>query len=281
MRLLAGFTKKKNYGTKLTMNKFSEFIVTNNNKLSLTFQKILEIENIDPHLSLKDAIAATQTEWLRPADSERWHLHETKNTADQEKLLNLFQKVGMIDAFAPTGKRYDYILFMGGDIHGMQERLDFLTQLVKDGLIAHEIVFITAQRPLDADHELARLKNIQLKTEYDLLKFQYQNSELSTLIATQPTFVNTPQQKMGGKMRRATTPDGFIEWLKSNPAPGTALVISSQPLIGYQNAVALTLLPAFEIESVGPESSTSVTTSEYFDTLARWLYQEGKLRKII
>lgn len=263
------------------MRNFSEFILDINNKPSLVLQKILELENIDPRLSFKDIITATQKEWLRPTDSERWHLHENKNEVEQEKLKKLFAKAGMIDAITPAGKKYDYVLFMGGDIHGMRERLDFLTHLVKNGINAKEFIFITAERPLDADHEIAQLKNKQLKTEYDLLEFQYKQSELPSILHTQPTYINTPNKMMNGKTYRATTPDGFIEWLKINPKPGSALVISSQPLICYQNAVTLTLLPKFTIESVGPESSTTVTTSEYFDTLARWLYQEGKLRKII
>lgn len=264
------------------MRNLSEFILDDKNKLSVSLQKILELENIDPRLSYKDIIAATQKEWLRPSDSERWHLHENKNEVEQEKFKKLFAKVGTIDTIAPTGKKYDYVLFSsGGDIHGMQERLDYLVQLFKAGLQTKEIVLITAERPLDADHELARLQGKQLKTEYDLLQFQYKQSELSSLLHTQPIYINTPNKVINGKIYRATTPDGFIEWLKVNPKPGSALIISSQPLIGYQNAVALTLLPEFTIESVGPESSTSVTTPEYFDTLARWLYQEGKLRKTI
>lgn len=263
------------------MRNLSEFIISDDNKPSLVFQKILELENIDPRLSFKDIITATQKEWLRPSDSERWHLLETKSEAEQEKFKKLFAKAGIINAIAPTGKKYDYVLFMGGDIHGMQERLDFLTQLAKNGLDVKQLVFITAERPIDADHELAQLKDKQLKTEYDLLQFQYEQSELSSLLHTQPIYINTPNKVINSKIYRATTPDGFIEWLKINPKPGSSLVISSQPLIGYQNAVALSLLPTFKIESVGPESSTSVTTPEYFDTLARWLYQEGKLRKII
>lgn len=263
------------------MHKFSNFLFIENNEPSLYLKKILEHENIDPRLSFKDIIAGTQKEWLRPSDSERWHLLETKSEAEQEKLFKLFKKIGIIDAIMPAQKKYDYVLFMGGDIHGMQERLDYLVQFFKAGLQTKEIVLITAERPLDADHELAQLNDQQLKTEYDLLQFQYKQSELSSLLPTQPIYINTPNKVINRKIYRATTPDGFIEWLKTHPKPGSALVISSQPLIGYQNAVALSLLPTFKIESVGPESSTSVTTPEYFDTLARWLYQEGKLRKII
>lgn len=252
-----------------------------NDQPSVQFQKILKLENINPKLSLKDLISATQKAWLRPADSERWHLHETKTAQEKEQLVMLFNKIGMINEITPTQTYYDYVLFMGGDIHGMQERLDFLMQLIKNGLDAKELVFITAERPLDPDHELAQLKDKQLKTEYDLLQFQYKQSELSSLLPTQPIYINTPNKVINSKIYRATTPDGFIEWLKIHPKPGSALVISSQPLIGYQNAVALSLLPTFKIESVGPESSTLVIISEYFDTLARWLYQEGKLRKII
>jgi hypothetical protein len=263
------------------MRKLSDLIVSDTNKPSLVLQKILEFQNIDPRLSLENIIAATQKEWLRPVDSERWHLNETKSETEQEKFFKLFTKIGLTNAILPCQKKYDYVLFMGGDIHGMQERLHFLIQLFKNELQTKEIVFLTAERPLDSDHELVHLKDQQLKTEYDLLQFLYNKSALPELLTTTVTYVNTPNIIKNGKIYRATTPDSIIEWRTVNPQPGSALIISSQPLIGYQNAVALSLLPAFDIESVGPESSTAVTTPEYFDTLARWLYQEGKLREII
>ncbi len=277
MLLHDGSIKKKNYGIEQLMHNI--FDLLNGNHASLPLQKILEIENIDPRLKLQDLIATTQKQWLRPSDSERWHLHETKTTSEQERLFKLFKKIGIIDTILPTRATYDYVLFMGGDIHGMQERLDFLTQLVKNGLKAQELVLITAQRPLDVDHELRHLQDTNLATEYHLLQFLYNKSEL--LSKMRATYINTPNVIKNGKVYRATTPDGFLEWLKAKPTPGNALVISSQPLIGYQHAVALTLLRTFGIESVGPESSTAVTTPEYLDTLARWLYQEGKLKKVI
>lgn len=294
------------------MHNFFDLLITHN-KASASLQKILEKENIDPNLSFKKLIAVTQKKWLRPNNSERWHLEETKNKREQEAFLELFKNIGLVDSVLPTNNQYEYLLFMGGDIHGMQERLDFLTHLVKDGLSFKKLVLLTAERPLDDEHELVHLKNMRsfdklrtngdresvrgepvepyfqqknfnhLKTEYDLLQFLYNKSDLPKLLdpSVALTYINTPNLFKDGILYRATTPDTIIDWLKLSPRSGSALVISSQPLIAYQNAVAQTLLPEFLIDSAGPQSSTAVTTPEYFDTLARWLYQEGKLRTII
>lgn len=309
---------------KIIMQNFSDLILTKDNKPTTALKDILNYYGINPNQPLHALIAHTQKQWLRPALSERWHLQETK-TADQKKhLLELFKKVGLIQQFDPIKKEYDYILFMGGDLPGMQERLTYMFNICQKGTIAHNIIFLTAQRALDPEHEssekiydvlrssrasilcesrdtnknfsirpsgLTRSERVNfltnashvIKTEYELLRFLYKHAQLpASLSLIEPTYINTPNLIRNSRLCRATTPDTIIEWLKEKPTPGSCLVISSQPLIGYQNSVTHSLLAKeFTIESVGPEASTEVSTDEYLDTLARWLYQEGILRKII
>jgi hypothetical protein len=58
-----------------------------------------------------------------------------------------------------------------------------------------------------------------LKTEYDLLNYMWQESPLAPQIKTSPSFINTPNKLNNGKSVRATTPDTLIEWLKEKPNP--------------------------------------------------------------
>ncbi len=279
------------------LTNFSYSLLTKDDKPTQNLQNILTFFGIQPTLSLTELIQETQKKWLRPSDNERWHLSETLSAAQRNNAHRLFEKIGMVYPITPSQKKYCYLLFMGGDIHGMHERLTELAMLLHKGVSISQIIFLTAQRELDPNHEsiekicsiLGKENKIQceraaynLKTEYDLLKYMWHESPLAFQVKTSPSFINTPNKLKNGKLIRATTPDTIIEWLKQKPKPGSCLILSSQPLIGYQEAVARTLLSHnFPIDSYGPASSTTVTTAEYLDTLARWLYQEGILRKII
>ena len=243
------------------MHNLSNLILTQDNKPTAPLKDILNYYEINPEQSLHALIAQTQKQWLRPALSECWHLQETK-TADQKiHLLKLFKKVGLIQQFNPSKKEYDYILFMGGDLPGMQERLTYMIKIYQEGIIAHNIVFLTAQRALDPEHEsadkmydvlrssrasilcesrdaskdfsirpsgLTRSERVNfltkishvVKTEYELLRFLYENSQLaSSLASATPLYINTPNQIRNNRICRATTPDTIIEWLKEKPTP--------------------------------------------------------------
>ena len=265
------------------MHNFSDFILTNDNKPTTALKNILNYCAINPDQPLNALIAQTQKQWLRPASSERWHLQETRKSDQKTYLLTLFKEIGLVQQFDPRGGNYDYILFMGGDLPGMQERLAYMLSICQEKIIPRNLVFLTAERPLDPEHESAHLDfENQPKTEYELLRFLYEHAQLPlSLSSIAPIYINTPNQMRNNRICRATTPDTLIEWLKERPIPGSCLVISSQPLIGYQNSVTHTLLSKkFIIESVGPEASLEISTDEYLDTLARWLYQEGILRKV-
>ncbi len=248
---------------------------------ALALQKILTFFDIDPNLSPEIILEKTQSLWLRPALSERWHLIETFNAVDKKYLLQLFNELGMVDAIFPTRKNYDYFLFMGGDLLGMQERLEFMLNLWQKDIRAKKIVFLTAQRALDPIHEVGGKSN-NVHTECDLLKLLFSQIAASLdIMHVEPQSVNTPNQIRNGKSYRATTPDTVIEWLKQSPKSGSCLIITSQPLIGYQESVVRTLLDgSFSIESCGPQADNTVSTAEFLDTLARWLYQERLRRKI-
>lgn len=263
------------------------------NKLAIKdLQELLQFFAIEPQQPLSSVIDATQKIWLRPEDFERWHLQEQLH-AHRPFLMQQFKKLGMVDAIMPSQKNYDYFLFMGGDLPGVRERMAYMLKLWANGIRAKSIIFLTAQRELDPSHEaIGKIHDRQLndfackptwkphqntpKTECDMLKIIFDQADIpDSLAQTTIEFVNTPNQWKRNAWRRANTGDSILEWLKGNPAPGSCLAITAQPLIGYQHAVSRTLLPSnFCVESVGCHAADDVTTAEFLDTLARWLYQE-------
>jgi hypothetical protein len=270
------------------MNKLSKFIITSDLKPTRALKKVLAYFSINPELSFEHLVAETQKQWLRPPDSERWQLQETASKSEKKQLMHLFESIGLVSAIAPIQLQYDYILFMGGDLPGNLERLDYLNKLWHQNVRAKKIIFLTSSRPLDPIHEsyekirfIINKANLPINTEYDLLKMLYSQMQLpSELRAIPIEYVNTPHQIRNGRTYRATTPDTIMQWLQQHPKPGSCLVISSQPLIGYQDAVARTLLNHnFYIESVGPQADNNVTTLEFLDSLARWIYQENEYLK--
>lgn len=257
----------------------AQYILTMQNTPTVACQKILERFGINSDQSLAGIIEDTQRAWLRPAGTERWQLQETFSLHEKLQLIMLFKHAGLFSVQVPQYDFYDYFLLMGGDALGMVERLDFMIRIWDKGMRTQNIIFLTSERELDPIHEA----NEPGHTECGLLQIVYARTLHTYQKKSLPvTFINTPNQIRNGKSCRATTGDTIIEWLKDKPHSGSCLIITSQPLIGYQESVARTLLDEkFSIESCGPHADNAVSTAEFLDTLARWLYQEGLRRKII
>ena len=83
---------------------------------------------------------------------------------------------------------------------------------------------------------------------------------------------------VNGILKRPTTPDTVLDWLKIKPHPGLCLAISNQPYVLYQDSVLKTVLPpSFTVETIGEKmDETSYNVSLLLDNLARFLYQEAK-----
>jgi hypothetical protein len=198
---------------------------------------------------------------------------------------------------------YDYALLLGGLYQRVVYRLQYLIDLWNQGIRFKHIILLGSERPLnegvepldsilDPDPTKISLRPgwiapsaEKVKTEMDIMKIAYDQLDMpSDMRAIPAVFSNTPMQLMtDGSQRRPTTSDTIKTWLSTNPKPGSCLVISSQPHVGYQDAVVRTYLPTdFTVDTVGTASKTTVYTQkcgEYLDAIARWLYQEAELRK--
>ena len=102
--------------------------------------------------------------------------------------------------------------------------------------------------------------------------------------------IDSPKhRRINGEMKRPNTKNTICQWLATGPQPGSCLVISTQPFIGYQEAIFKYILPSeFEIEAIGPGTNnrypnadldldnhnTPFPLSVYLDNFAKWLLYE-------
>jgi len=268
------------------------YIIDDQGNSSPALLELLDFLEIEHNNTLKSIVDTTQKKWLRQTGKERWEMEE-KFPEKRQKLINLFDQLGTIKEIKPQKKQYDYVLFFGASFPAFKRRLNFLFQLWNDGIRFNTVVFLGGQRPLDPQLESPEilldtatnsfpykkaweLKTEMPQTEIDMMKFVFDQAELPQgFELVNLVFVDTPMQKTdSGQPRRPITVDTINKWLKTYPKPGSLLVISSQPHVGYQDTVARTVLPShFSIETVGAAAGPGLKTAVYLDNLARWLYQ--------
>ncbi|NGX40087.1 MAG: hypothetical protein KR126chlam1_01427 [Chlamydiae bacterium] len=175
----------------------------------------------------------------------------------EQEAFPLLQELGCIDTISPKEPFYRYALIMGGNRGEVQKRLDFLYDEWKKGLRFVQVILLTDERvlPLIEKHPLKE-------------------------IAPHIFVSSNPQKRKSIAARRIT------DWLDTNPTPGNCLVISSQPHIGYEEAVARLFLPeTFSVEGVGAPapfdpfdrsiSQTPYPLLVYLDNIARWYIYES------
>lgn len=283
-----------------TQNTISYKLLDSDNKPTKELLDLLSFMKIPHDGTLDSIVAATQKAWLRQAGKERWQVEE-KYTNLTKELTPFFEKVSVLQEIRPRHQHYDYAVILGATLSGVRMRLAYLADLWRAGLRVNSIIFLVGQRPLDPEQESPKLlldtqngllpfkKDWKMTTvlptmETDMAKFVYEQADLPNDLRKIPVeFIDTPSQKTAqGTMRRPNTPDTIKTWIKTNPKSGSCLCISTQPHIGYQDAVIRTYLPkTFLCEVVGPAAKSDTKNVEILDALARWLYQENQDKKSI
>jgi len=207
-------------------------------------------------------------EWIQKGD--RWTFKD-RFEDKREEILSVLDSMGMFEAKEATQSHYDYALVPGA-LHGsVKRRIDHLIKQWNQGVRFNMIVFLTGQRPLHLEKEKAFLP---LKTETAMMIYTWEQAKMPLELREVPLVViDAPPLPLRG---RPTTESTVYVWLKHNPKPGSILMVSSQPYVGYQQAILQTLLPSFTIEGVGAEGGSSLPTSVLLDTLGKQLSWENK-----
>ena len=234
---------------------------------------------------LKDIVDATQKNWLRNIDTERWEIEENYDQKTSDQLLLLFKEMSLLDEYVPQKKEYDYIIFMGDLVEDMELRCEYLKKLLEAGYAAKQLVILAGERPLDEKvGEYTAIKkmcqeNEVVKTEFDAIKIiicYFGFDKIFKAIA----WVNAPMKKneTTGAYMRPTTDDTIVEWLKDDISAGSGLVISNQPYGPRQTLVVESLLPKeFEIACAScAVDIQEINATIILDELARYIYQYHK-----
>ncbi len=266
----------------------------NDNVPSKSLIELLEVLTISHEGTLESIVQATQKHFL-VTGKEGWQM--TENPAyDSEVLTPLLTKLGFFESVLPEKKFYEGVIFPGGNVWSVRQRLAYLVKLWQQGCRFKNITVMTGEHPLDQGRYSAEdLFNYQhpdlpLKKEWqawssfptneaEMICMVFEQVQLPKELCDIPlvTIVSTMDPITG---KRPTTYNNVMDFLAHQPVPGTYLVISNQPYLGYQDSVFLSYLPAnITIETVGDQSLCTHTMTQYIDRLARWIYQESIRRK--
>lgn len=257
---------------------------------------LLNAFKISHNNTLESIVEGTQKEWLRKPGKERWQVDNIFSPQTHSLIMHECDKLGMLQEIKPQSKKYDYALVLGGTVERTRSRFAHLLQLINQGYSFNSILFLCGQRPLDKtienDEILLDFKNSALPTNNNWKKpttLPTTETEMTQMVIDQTLLSENVKEKIrvidtpckvgpGGSLIRPTTGDTFASWLSTSAQPGSVLVISSQPYVGYQDTVARTFLPKeFTCETVGAAYENDESDAILLDTLARWIYQTKQL----
>jgi hypothetical protein len=271
-----------------------EKVLITDGQPSLALKNLLTFLHVEHDNSLASIVEATQKQWLRPAGKEHWQVEDTLQDK-KDQLYPFFRSLNCVEKIIPQKSHYIYGLLLGAVAFKVQTRLTYLIECWNSGIRFEKFVILGSARPRDVQvepdsslilqqsgHDLKLKKGWKFngsfpQTEMGIMKLILDQVELpEDMKKIEMIFVEAPmQQQEDGTLRRANTIDTINEWLKTQPEPGSCLVFSNQPYIGYQHTVVCTALPqTFAVETVGREASAQVKIVTFLDSLARWLYQE-------
>lgn len=208
-------------------------------------------------------------EWMQ-ANKERWEM-DLRFEEKREQAIPLLNELGCIGTIWAQKEHYTYALVLGATGSVMQRRLDFLYEEWQRGVRIDTIILLTGARDLDP-----KIENYPegLRTETDLFVHLFNQHPLNGLAPH--LVIDSPKQILeNGTVRRPTTASTVTDWLATKPKPGSCLAVSTQPFVGYQEAVLRSLLPrSFEVEAIGPKIEQNYPLSIYLDNFAKWLKYE-------
>lgn len=275
---------------------------------------------LEPHRDLKEAYeripddletlnAIGQKIFLRPAGLERNQLdeHNKKFTPFYtEEFVTLIDSLECLTAKYPSRTKYAHILVHGASVQNMQQRIDFLLEILKTlDTKETDIVFLTGDRDIwESEKEWITTRfgeQEQMPTnETEIIAFLWGKSKTKEHSGLNISFVHSEKQEIldpttgKTKTRRPNTKDTVIKWLSGNPKPGSCLSVSVQPFVYYQELTMQAalhekgLITHYTIEGVGgspitEENKTELTKSHMatlLDNIARTLYTLVGISKI-
>lgn len=261
-------------------------LTDNSGELKKSVKELAALFDISPNLPVDQLLPLLQKHWLQ-VNKERWEM-EKRFEDKKAQALPLLEEIGCVKTVRASKKEYTHALVLGAIGKTMQRRLDFLYEEWQRGVRFKEIFLLSGQRDLDPKMETIPEG---VKTETELFVYLYNHHPLKNC-GLPMRVVDSPKEALpDGTVRRPNTGNTVRDWLALSPQPGSCLVISTQPYVGYQEAVVRFLVPnSYQIECVGPQTeNVYLDTSAfgnrdyplaiYLDSITKWLLYE-RLKQI-
>lgn len=236
--------------------------------------KLQGVENIET------ARKVAKKHLMRPKDKERWEVYKTVSDAQKEQLRPLLFNSVMVKRVLPSRNDYDAAAVFGATITRVTNRLEYLCELLANGLKVSTIYLLGSDRDLRAgtvDDQAYAIKLVNRGIEpnemqmmicvWDDLKKKYPKLQnMRVILVTAP-------KKANGK--RAGTIDNLESMAKLTPdlKGKHILFISNNPYISYQDSVCKKVLQETEaiFETVGDAASENETVENILDSVAMTL----------
>jgi hypothetical protein len=241
--------------------------------LSEELFSLLEITGVSvPDRTLESVVAATQKDWLRKPGTERWEIVDSYPEDQQLLIANLCDKMGFFSEVRPSLDNYTHCCILGATLPTAKARMLYAKELWESGVRFEEIVLLTGIRPLDAKvDEVPEFESLPRDEAEGMLKLFHTLDIPEKMRELPVVLICSPAE--GG--RRPNTQDTILEWMKRPLKQGACLLISNQPWVKYQRAIAKAALK-LPFEAVGPKAHPSYSNraAVMLDNVARWLYAD-------
>lgn len=216
-----------------------------------------------------ESIVAQTQKLLRKPNQELWQI-DPRTDLPLDEAYKHFRCLGMIDSYVASKKHYRYAAVLGATLDVVKARFLFLKEEWEKGVRFEELVIMGGQRPL------ASFERGVGQTETDMMLHLFHELDLPEQWHSMPmTIIDS---KIPEGKNRPQTMHPFMDWMKISPEPGSVLIVSSQPFIGRQDAIARHLIP-FPIETIGMGvgydhfCKEPLAVAIMIETLARWIYE--------
>ncbi len=252
------------------------FLFTEQSTPTPALRQLLDVFDLSDQNDLQSIVEATQKHWLQTG-KERWEFAQ-RDEDKRDLLIPIFKDLKIIDTIDACSINYDYALIYGATYSSVIKRMRHLVSQFHRGVRFKQVILLTGQRYLKFSE---KEKHLPYQTETEMMLSLWKTMAIPEAMRSLPfVLVDTPQQKRNGTWARPNTQDTLIEWLKTNPTPGSCLFVSDQPYSGYQDAVArYALSDAFSIETIGVKADPDLPIAVVLDNIARWIYTENNIRR--
>ncbi len=237
-------------------------LLTPEGELSPPLIAIFETLEISPDAPLETLTAQLKEKCHQKGD--RWNF-TNRFEEERDTLLPLLEELGCFQTVHAKNTQYNYAVILGALRPSVQKRIDFLVEEWQRGVRFDEVIFLTGTRELRPSEECP-----DLHSETEMMVRIWDQTTMPETLRNLPLTVVHSGPAHGRD--RATTESTVIAWIELTPFPGSCLVFSSQPYVGYQDAILRARMPAsFTIETIGVEGGRTLPSSILMDNLAKWL----------